>query len=269
MKNFSFGNLVEGLIALVVGMFALGAQAGTIVGSDHDLSALTTNTDQVCVFCHTPHGSDSSSPVPLWNKKLPTGTTYNRYSTLNVGSFDGAEAPVSGSISIACLSCHDGGQAMDVVLNKPGAGGYNGAGSEIDTGAIGTMPGDGIPLSQPIPNLGTDLRDDHPISVQFAGGGCDDTTCTTASINDKDFNIPTQGTASNGQTIWWYDDGDTFREKDEVQFYTRTDFDGTTVEPSVECASCHDVHNGTDLPDVQFMRVTTAASAICVTCHIK
>jgi len=51
-----------------------------IVGSQHDLSSggtsqnPTSSTDQVCVFCHTPHGGDTTTTsLPLWNKALPSG----------------------------------------------------------------------------------------------------------------------------------------------------------------------------------------------------
>jgi len=263
----SVKSLCWSMMALLA-MASSSVYAATIVGSKHDLSPLTVNTDQVCVFCHTPHGSDNTAPVPLWNKNLPTGTVYTRYSSLNVSTFDGTEAPINGGISIACLSCHDGAQAMDTVLNAPGSGGYNGAGSPID-GAIGSMPGDGIPLSLPIPNLGTDLSDDHPIAVQYAGGGCSDTVTTCTTLGDPDFNTPDYGTASNGTDMWWFDtSADGIRNKDEVQLYTRGDL-VAAAEPSVECASCHDVHEGASKPDVQFMRVSTAASLICTTCHVK
>jgi hypothetical protein len=85
------------------------------------LQVATGNTSETCVFCHTPHGSDTNAAVPLWNKELPDPTSYTRYSTLGTSTLDGEEAPV-GSVSLACLSCHDGSQAVDTVLNVPGSG---------------------------------------------------------------------------------------------------------------------------------------------------
>ena len=76
-------------------------------------------TAAVCVFCHTPHGGSTDAAVPLWNRTLNAPGSYTTYATLNSATLDGATAPV-GSVSIACLSCHDGTQAMDVVLNLPG-----------------------------------------------------------------------------------------------------------------------------------------------------
>jgi hypothetical protein len=196
-------------LVLVAGgllLAGLSAQAQGVVGSQHDLTSTnsqggTTATDQVCVFCHTPHGADTTAPAPLWNKVLGNGgARFNRYSTLNTPSFDSAEAPV-GSVSLACLSCHDGTQAMDVVLNRPGSDGYDAAGTPID-GGIGVMTG------IPVPMLGEDLSNDHPISMQYAGGGVNVTTHPTdgtfpggrAGLGDPDF-VPPERATINGQPI--------------------------------------------------------------------
>ena len=65
-----------------------------------------------CGICHTPHGADTAAPVPLWNKVLNSNPgNYTRYSTLATPTFDSLEAPV-GSVSLACLSCHDGTVAL-------------------------------------------------------------------------------------------------------------------------------------------------------------
>ncbi len=247
-----------------------GALAG-VAGSFHDLSTQTGNTDEVCVFCHTPHGAATAAAVPLWNKVLSDPTIYTRYSSLNGTTLDGAEADV-GSVSLACLSCHDGTQAMDVVLNAPGSGAYNAAGIEIDAGAIGNMG------SPPVRSLETDLTDDHPISIQYAGGGCVGTDtdgaspCTT--LGDADFNQPVK-TTINAIPIWWVDSsaGTTgVRESTDMQLYTRfeTGFDASG-EPFVECGSCHDPHNDATagIGSVAFLRVQNTASQICTACHVK
>jgi hypothetical protein len=259
---------------LLLAGFSVQAQ---VVGSQHDLTNAgtgqggTANTDQVCVFCHTPHGADTDAPVPLWNKVLGSGATppFTRYSSLATPSFDSAEAPV-GSVSLACLSCHDGTQAMDVVINGPGSGNYNPAGSEIDPGAIGVMTG------SPVPMLGTDLTNDHPISMQYGGGGVSVTTqpgngTFTGTLGDPDFVSP-ERTTLNGQPIWWVDSnvGTTGeREKTDMLLYTRADLG--VQEPFVECGSCHDPHNASSqgTGSVAFLRTSNAASAVCVACHTK
>lgn len=260
------------LLVTVFLMLASAAHA-QVVGSQHDLTAggagqgSTTATDQVCIFCHTPHGSDTAAPVPLWNKVLGNPATYTQYSTLATPTFDSAEAPV-GSVSLACLSCHDGTQAMDVVINGPGSGNYNPAGSEIDGTSIGIMTG------APVPMLDTDLTDDHPVSIQYGGGGltaADPNGQATGPLGDPDFNLPWRDTI-NSQPIWWVDSAvgtAGVRERTDMLLYTRDDLG--IQEPFVECGSCHDPHNAsTQGPgSVAFLRVSNAASQVCTTCHIK
>lgn len=260
--------------ALVMGtVMAAGTAQAQVAGSPHDLTAAgqaqqtTAVTDSVCVFCHTPHGSDISAPVPLWNKVLGSPASYTQYSTLNIPSFESAEAPV-GSVSLACLSCHDGTQAMDVVVNLPGSNGYNAAGAEIDPVAIGSMTG------VPVPNLGTDLTNDHPISMQYGGGGVlatDPDGIFAGTLGDPDFNPPVKATINNNP-IWWVDSpaGTALtREKTDMILYARADLG--TVQPFVECGSCHDPHNNATAgpTSVAFLRIQNTASQICTTCHIK
>ena len=84
-KSGIFSSLLAG--GLLFAGFSVNAQ---VVGSQHDLTnggtgqGGTANTDQVCVFCHTPHGADVNAPVPLWNKVLGSGDTppFTRYSSL-------------------------------------------------------------------------------------------------------------------------------------------------------------------------------------------
>lgn len=78
-------------------------------------------------------------------------------------------------------------------------------------------------------NLGADLRNDHPIAVTF-------NTALDAAYNTQ-ASIVTAG----------------------LPFY------GTGVN-QIECGTCHNVHNGTNVP---FLRIANTASALCTTCHIK
>ncbi|UCB55654.1 MAG: hypothetical protein JSW45_03755 [Thiotrichales bacterium] len=270
MKQMNFFWKV--LLISTLGLWSGFATAG-VVASKHDLTAsgggqaTTTVTDEVCVFCHTPHGSDTAAPVPLWNKVLGAPGSYTQYSTLQTPTFDSTEAPV-GSVSLACLSCHDGTQAMDVVINLPGAGGYNPAGQEIDATGIGQMVG------SPVPMLGTDLTDDHPISMQYGGGGAsaaDPDGTFAGTLGDPDFNAPEKATV-NGNPIWWVDSPvgtAATREKTDMILYARNDLG--TVQPFVECGSCHDPHNDQTQgqTSVQFLRINNTASQICTACHVK
>ncbi len=110
------------------GSLAIGATTGTrttgLIGSTGLGDVFTTKTDQICVFCHTPHGADANfAGAPLWNRAAGTAS----YTTYNSGTMQASVqgTNLSGSASLACLSCHDGTQAMDNVLNAPGQGGFN------------------------------------------------------------------------------------------------------------------------------------------------
>lgn len=276
-------------ISVAFSICAAGPAVAGIASTKHNLSTtgtqtnhVTTGSNQICVFCHTPHGSDTSAPVPLWNKKLPSNS-YQTYDTLNTASLDG-EVLAVGSVSLACLSCHDGTQAMDNMMNAPGSGGYNAAGARAtvgndgatnytwaNVGANGLMPAG-------VTNLGTDLRNDHPIGIQYCGGGLSGSgTTLSGTCADGDFingtadgsgRLIKTATINSNQVFWVEVNGATGRQKDDISLYTRTFTAG--AGPSVECASCHDPHvdaKGTD--GIAFMRVTTSGSQICLSCHVK
>jgi hypothetical protein len=215
---------------------------------------------------------------------LADPSTYATYATLATPTLDGTEAPV-GSVSLACLSCHDGTQAMDVVLNLPGTGGYSSTGGNI--GGLGVMTG------TPVPVIGQDLTNDHPIGIQYCGGGRQAVdadgevaagTAATGTCDDADFNEPSKATI-NGNPIWWVNTSATAgtnREKTDMILYTRNeavDSSGnpfpvgqTGQQPFVECGSCHDPHNSSTKvvgQSVAFLRITNDASRICTACHTK
>jgi hypothetical protein len=57
-------------IILVILLNVSGAFGASVVGSKHDLSSATggspyktTGTNQVCVFCHTPHVASAAAPL--------------------------------------------------------------------------------------------------------------------------------------------------------------------------------------------------------------
>ncbi len=264
------GFLLVCILMLVVIPFA---KAG-VVDTKHNLSSTGTgpntidSTGSVCVFCHTPHGADTSASVPLWNRVLPVSSTFTTYDSLGTTSLDGSIAPV-GSVSIACLSCHDGTQAMNVMINAPGSGGYNAAGAPFAgtwTGPTASAtPGGSLNYSTAsIVNIGSDLSNDHPIGIQYGGGGLT-STAPTGTTNDVDFIAPNYAIIG-GQTVWWMDTagGTASREKTDLQLYTRNDLGST--EPFVECASCHNPHTSTN---PTFLRISNTGSAVCLACHIK
>ena len=277
MKNLiqQYKSLSGLIIALIVSMGFIASSmlawtdaAADVVNTRHNLGTTVgtgsppntfSGTAEICVFCHTPHGGDTTAAVPLWNRTLAAPTSYTTYSSLGSTSMDAAEAPV-GSVSIACLSCHDGTQAMDTVLNEPGSG------AAVASFNTGTWSGADRP--QGIADLTQDLSNDHPIGIQYGGGGIT-VNAATAATNDPDFVAPTNQVI-NGTTVWWIDtEGtpNTTRQKTDIQLYTRAvaGIDGGLAQPFVECASCHDPHS--EVPT--FLRVSNDGSAVCLACHNK
>ena len=298
---------------LGVAMFAAGsAAAGSIVNTKHNLGVTgtgpnsTTGTEEICIFCHTPHGgatTDASGnpiAVPLWNKVLTNPANFKTYDQLGTSTYDAAQAPI-GSVTLGCLTCHDGTQAIDNIINAPGSGGYLPGGGGTDgldwawTTAT-TVDATGRFLAGPdtagsnIKNLGTDLTNDHPVSMQYGGGGVSASN-PAGPTRDSDFKIPDRV----GSTDRWYVDNVTMGnsmgatlgafDKWDFNLYTR-DSSGLPAdargvawagenEPFVECGSCHDPHMETDT----FLRIdgsvnaagpsSNSGSAICLACHTK
>ena len=268
---------LSGIMCAAGLMFAEMASA-QIAGTKHNLGSTGTGvnrfggTDELCVFCHTPHGADTSAAAPLWNRRI-SGTTYQTYDSLGTSTLDGKTAPV-GSVSIACMSCHDGTQAMNVVINAPGSGNYNPAGAPMAgswTGANQTL---GVLNS--VANLSADLRNDHPIGIQYAGGGFTNTSPVTrgAGVGDPDFVVPQSAVLGSGR-VWWVDTAAGLagsRQKTDMSLYSRGPGAGgggytgqTEAEPFVECASCHDPHSA----NTTFLRIANTGSAVCLACHVK
>lgn len=237
-----------GGIALATGYFSMFsgfAQAGDIVGSVHDfsdgvyedLTAYAWNTnDELCTVCHTPHAADTTvSVAPLWDRTLTT-TTYDLYDTST--TFDGvATIAQPNGISKLCLSCHDGSIALDSFGGVVGTGDtvadMNGGSRNIgeDDGA-----GNGF------------LNNDHPVSFEYTEDTVDPGMFASSTL---------------GITI-----GDGVRSKTGTLAEMMLTNDGGTL--TVECTSCHDVHNnyvGTD--GTRLLKINLSGSALCLTCHNK
>lgn len=281
------------MVLLAVGVMGSTTQAlAGIATTKHNLGSTGTQTNkfdgtgEICVFCHTPHGADTSASVPLWNRKLAAATTYTTYNSLGTSSLDGATAPV-GSVSLACLSCHDGTQAMNVMLNKPGSAGYNAAGSFLAgtwSGITGTDGSGGLignGSDTVITNIGQDLKNDHPIGIQYgggmpAGGAFTKGAIAIGALKDVDFKA-VEYSSLNNNDVWWVDTGGSGRQKTDMMLYTRTDTSSVKIDGSagatlagaqayVECASCHDPHTDAQ---ATFLRVSNTGSGVCLACHIK
>ncbi len=156
MKKSITKTMLLVMIAIVwIMMAAQIAKAGSIVGTKHDLSSGTSNTikssnvNEICVFCHTPHAGKTDAP--LWNRNNPLGTAFTQYTSVSLTATVGKPA----GVSLACLSCHDGVTGFDALVNKPGSG--------TGTTPLFTFS----PMPAGVTNLGTDLTNDHPISFTY------------------------------------------------------------------------------------------------------
>ena len=246
------GGVVLGLMAAAAVAWSgpACAQSG-IQGSKHDLGNGVNDNYEVCVYCHTPHGATGEVEAPLWNK--PAGV--EAYRTYDSATIDGTILPV-GSVSTACLSCHDGTQAMDTAINSPGSG--------FGAGRIGS----GVGALNPniIANLGVDLRNDHPVGIQYGGY-----SEGRGQIDPNFVNSATglQSAIMLGRMRWWVDTervANANRDKTDMILYTRN-INGVD-QPFVECATCHDPHRGSGT-NPAFMRLTNRGSNLCLSCHIK
>jgi hypothetical protein len=130
-------------------------------------------TDEVCVFCHTPHGASaqdqggSTLRAPLWNRRVPDGATYTPYTSSSLDAatiIQGLQSQPGGSSKL-CLSCHDGTLAIGNVNVLNGAA--NPSIPMQGTGAQGEIPAGEGATTGFTRQLGTDLRNDHPISLTY------------------------------------------------------------------------------------------------------
>ena len=77
-----WGAASAGMLASLLLAFSGQVSAG-IADTKHNLGSgpgpggrnQVSDTAEICVFCHTPHGADTSAPAPLWNKRLGANGT--------------------------------------------------------------------------------------------------------------------------------------------------------------------------------------------------
>lgn len=160
-------------------LFATPALA-LIAGSKHDMSStgpgpVTSDTDETCVFCHTPHGATALGFAPLWNRGSVNATAAygNPAGTMDAtADLAGANA----SDAVLCLSCHDGATYTSALTNPPNS---LGGGQPNVAGVMGATT-----------NLGTDLSNDHPIGFDY----------TTATATDTELELKATVEAVGGMT---------------------------------------------------------------------
>ncbi len=199
---------------ILVGLFVLAVATSSqaaITGSAHDFSGSGYGTDEICIFCHSAHNAkqDAGATIsPLWYHAMSTAN----YTTYTSPSLKQTALQPRGPSKL-CLSCHDGSVAIDSFGNK--------SGGQLIVGSA---------------NLGTNLGDDHPISIKW---------------NHSTFKAASCFNCHNGHLG-----------------YTGLPFYGTNGNKYLECGSCHEPHNKYNQYP-KMLRKDLAGSVLCLYCHGK
>jgi predicted CXXCH cytochrome family protein len=199
-------------ILLAGAFFLLSTTVGhaEISGSKHDFSTEDWSGNRICEPCHTPHNA-TAADAPLWNHSISVAT-YTLYDSQWLGGgYPYALPPVqpeAGSITRLCLSCHDGTVSMDAFGGLPGS-------TKMEGRAV----------------IGTNLMDDHPVSIEWQHVPATFDICTNCH-----WDMP-------------------------LPFY------GPEGSKRLECPTCHEPHNGE--PYAHMLRKPNADSEICLVCHDK
>ena len=241
------------MIAAVSFAFDLGDPVDGL-NNKHNLSFLSGNTikaqpltsdgtDQICIFCHTPHSATPDSP--LWSRPDPATSSFPIYGNPLVigGGIDAGTGGVAGQTarsqyntaalypngaSRMCLSCHDGVTAIGLLSDSTT---INMLGATNIVGYNSTSPAI------------IDLSTSHPISFVY--------------------NDPVRL-----DLVAWYGVGSYVLP--DTGDIVDTPLDG---QSRMQCTTCHDPHDDTrDAIGIPFWRHNTGVNvddydAVCNACH--
>ncbi len=181
-------------------------------------------------------GSDHDFSGKNWNNTgemcVVCHTPHNADATVT-------DAPLwNHEVTTSTFTVYTGGGTMDATTGQPGGTSKLCLSCHDGTVAVDNFGGQtgGTEFVTGDKNLGTDLSNDHPISFAY--------DAALASLDGGLFD-PTTTNSGLGGTI----DGDML-------------FNG-----SLECASCHDVHDATNIS--KLLVKSNSGSALCLTCHNK
>ena len=256
-------------IVLAIGIVSApqADRVARIANTRHNLSVAgpggtkATSETEVCVFCHTPHGATTAPAAPLWNRQLSTQTyTVYESSSLDAQTIAGQLLDAPAGSSKLCLSCHDGTLAIGSVNVL---GGQRSASIQVGgAGAGGTMPGGAGTDTGFTRNLGSDLSNDHPLSITYdaALASADGELRNPSSTPHIGLRVP------------------------GVRFPVPLEPTGPTGQGQVQCGTCHDphLHDPTATAPIKFLRLerfqtapptggsfSQAADIVCLSCHDK
>ena len=235
-------------LSAVLCAFAAFPAGGQVNGSKHDFSGEPAGDSQtgVCTMCHTPHGGIQSQMA--WNHTLSQNTHFWTEGSTDDGTPFPTIDPSWGGVSKLCLSCHDGSVAIGDIawFNAQEWTGGNAVDNQDHNG-------DNVQIG----NASGNLTGNHPFAFPYPWAGMASTyNGVTSSV----------GAVLSG----WKADP----TMDGIRLFNQsgsTVFAGTTTgSTGIECASCHDPHDGPDVQDDMFLRGSTDAgdgNYICRKCH--
>ena len=202
--------------------------------------------DGLCVFCHTPHKGQAS--LLLWNHQVSTsnytwndvsggkttgGTTY----PTNLRTWTGSTAK--------CLSCHDGTVSIGSLYWSDATANPTVQMAGPDVNAAGQLTNTTFRITDA---TGANLAGNHPVGVPFPYDRVSSTY--NGIVSGPDVQLQEWVARPTGVKVFGAGGG------------------GAPVPGAagIECASCHNPH-GT--PNRFMLRVTTQASQLCLSCHVK
>ena len=191
---------------------------------------------EVCAFCHFPQGTADAAQAPGWSRNgngNGQAAAFATYPTLGISSPMAESTNAVGSVSLACLSCHDGTHAQNVGIG---------------------MRGD---YSHPI-----GIPYGHGAFVREPGLASTDITFLARNVEDIAFKRP-EVDFINQVPVWWVDTGEYGRQKSDIQLYSRIDEFSGSETPFIECSTCHDPHSQAKM----FLRIQNDRSRLCTACH--
>lgn len=203
--------ILFGIVTILLVFAVIGT--AQIKNSKHDLSygstatikTTTTTYTEVCVFCHTPHSTSSTSL--LWNRTA-SSATYSVYSSSTMEQ----TVPQPGAVSKNCLSCHDGTIGLASVVNNPGSG----AGTAPAFGGTGKID------TASYTGLGTNLTNDHPVGFVYNTSRSTDGDLRTETVTGS--KVTVEATSPTRKL---------------------TLYGTAAANATLECGSCHDPHGVT------------------------
>jgi hypothetical protein len=294
--------VLKAFVLSVVSVFTLlcvfSPSLATVKGGKHDLSlggggtsggAFQFQVQEVCVFCHTPHGANSDvredttidtgpgndtydigtgNRILLWNRALAnlgTGAYYSPYQSSSMNS----QMSQIRVYSLLCLSCHDGVSAMNVLVKNPVLFAPDANGNvlprDLVTDQFADAPGVSVNIGGREDTSGADtevinLSDDHPVGIDYT---------SALALADTGLTAPTSFVdVANGIV---YQETNPSVLANAIGVIRLFPSGVTGANTSVECSTCHDVHATPKDADGTsgFLAVSNSNSALCTACHLK